>query len=243
MSKNKSCGLLVLLVSMTFMVYAIGFKGDFIFDDYPNLEPLGHYGVIDSWGKVDNFISSGFSGPTGRPISLATFLIDAQTWPTSPYSFKYTNLMIHLLNGVLLCWAIILLLRNYNYKEQQTVWIALIASGMWLLHPYFVSTTLYVVQRMAQLATLFTLIGIIGYLKARLLLAYKPIQAYLYMAISIGLCTILATYSKENGALLPLLVLVLEYCNPNKHHQPVWPWRALCLWLPSCAVLYLIFRQ
>ena len=82
-------------------------------------------------------------------------------------------------------------------KEQQAIWIALIASGIWLLHPYFVSTTLYVVQRMAQLATLFTLIGIIGYLKARLLLAHKPILAYFYMALSIGLCTILATYSKE----------------------------------------------
>ena len=191
------------------MVYFVGLKGGFIFDDYPNLEPLGTYGTIDSWDKVRNFLSSGFAGPTGRPISLASFLINDNTWPSIAYSFKYTNIMIHLLNGVLLYWAILLLLRNYNYKEQQAIWIALIASGIWLLHPYFVSTTLYVVQRMAQLATLFTLIGIIGYLKARLLLAHKPILAYFYMALSIGLCTILATYSKENGALLPLLILVL----------------------------------
>lgn len=243
MSIKKSLGSIIFLVGMTFIVYFIGLTGDFIFDDYPNLEPLGHYGTIDSWEKFNNFILSGFSGPTGRPISLATFLIDAQSWPVTPYSFKYTNLMIHLLNGILLCWAIILLLKNYNYKEQQAVWIALIASGIWLLHPYFVSTTLYIVQRMAQLATLFTLIGIIGYLKARLLLVDKPFQSYIYMAASIGVCTILATYSKENGALLPLLILVLEYCNPNKTFKPIWQWRALCLWLPSCAVLYLIFRE
>lgn len=226
-----------------YLVYSVGLSGSFIFDDYPNLEDMGNYGVIDSWDKARNFIGSGFAGPTGRPISLASFLLDANTWPTAAYSFKYTNLMIHLLNGLLLCWACLLLLRNYNYKENTVLWIALITSGIWLIHPYFVSTTLYVVQRMTQLATLFTLIGIIGYLKARLLINHKPLRAYCYMAFSIGLCTILATYSKENGALLPLLMLVLEYCNPNKVHKPIWQWRAVCLWLPSCAVLYLIFRN
>lgn len=231
------------LLILCFLLYSAGLQGNFLFDDFPNLQDLGNYGVIDSWGKAQNFIGNGFSGPTGRPISLATFLINDNTWPTIAYSFKYTNLMIHSLNGILLCWASLLLLRNYNYKEQQVIWVALIASSIWLLHPYFVSTTLYVVQRMAQLATLFNLIGIIVYLKARLLLPHKPFQAYFYMAMSIGLCTILATYSKENGALLPLLILVLEFCNPNKSNKPIWQWRALCLWLPSCAVLYLIFRE
>jgi hypothetical protein len=228
---------------LCYLVYSVGLSGSFIFDDYPNLEDMGNYGVIDSWDKARNFIGSGFAGPTGRPISLASFLLDANTWPTAAYSFKYTNLMIHLLNGLLLCWSCLLLLRNYNYKESTVLWIALITSGIWLIHPYFVSTTLYVVQRMTQLATLFTLIGIIGYLRARLLIAHKPLRAYCYMALSIGVCTILATYSKENGALLPLLILVLEYCNPNKVYKPIWQWRAVCLWLPSCAVLYLIFRK
>lgn len=241
--KYYSSIILLLILAICIVVYWAGLKGDFLFDDYPNLEPLGHYGIIDSWEKAKNFIFSGFSGPTGRPLSLVSFLIDADTWPSSPYSFKYTNLMIHLLNGVLLCWASLLLLRNYNYNEQQAIWISLVVTAIWLLHPYMVSTTLYIVQRMAQLATLFSLIGIIGYLKARLLLPHKPLKAYFYMAVSIGLCTILATYSKENGALLPLLILTLEFCNPNKTNKPIWQWRALLLWLPSCAVLYLIFRE
>lgn len=225
------------------LLYHTGLQGGFLFDDYPNLEPLGTYGTIDSWDKVRAFVSSGFAGPTGRPISLASFLLDANTWPTSPYPFKYTNLFIHLLNGVLLCWAALLLLRNYNYKEQQAVWIAILATAFWLLHPYMVSTTLYIVQRMAQLATLFSLVGIIGYLKARQALATRPITAYLGMMVAIGAGTILATYSKENGALLPLLILVIEFCNPNKINKPIWQWRAFCLWLPSLAVAYLIFKN
>jgi len=243
LKKNFLVITILSILLICYFSYSIGLKGNFLFDDYPNLQPLGTYGTIDSWDKARNFINSGFSGPTGRPISLASFLIDTNTWPSASYPFKYTNLLIHLLNGMLLFWAILLLLRNYNYKEQQSIWIALITSSIWLLHPYFVSTTLYVVQRMAQLATLFSLIGIIGYLKARLLLPHKPFRAYFYMALAIGLCTILATYSKENGALLPLLILVLEFCSPNKINKPIWQWRALCLWFPSCAVLYLIFRE
>ena len=230
------------ILVLTVFVYWTGLQGDFLFDDYPNLQDLGTYGVIDSWDKVRNFISNGFSGPTGRPISLLSFLIDANTWPASPYSFKYTNLMIHLLNGVLLYWAILLLLKNYNYKESKSIWITLIASAIWLLHPYFVSTTLYVVQRMAQLATLFSLVGIVGYLKCRLSIPFRPVRAYIGMVFFLGLGTVFATYSKENGALLPFLILVIEFCNPNKMNRPIWQWRAFFLWLPSIAILVVLSK-
>lgn len=231
------------LLLLVYLVYNVGLAGDFLFDDYPNLQDLGTYGTIDSWDKVHAFITSGFAGPTGRPISLASFLLNANTWPTSPYPFKYTNLMIHLLNGVLLCWANLLLLKNYNYNEKKVIWISLIANAIWLLHPYMVSTTLYIVQRMAQLATLFSLVGIVGYLKARQALAIRPLTAYLGMTTAVGAGTILATYSKENGALLPLLILVIEFCNPNKINKPIWQWRVFCLWLPSLAITYLIFKN
>jgi len=230
------------ILVLTVFVYWTGLQGNFLFDDYPNLQDLGTYGVIDSWDKVRNFISNGFSGPTGRPISLLSFLIDANTWPASPYSFKYTNLMIHLLNGVLLYWAILLLLKNYNYKENKSIWIALVASAIWLLHPYFVSTTLYVVQRMAQLATLFSLVGIVGYLKCRLSIPFRPVRAYIGMVFFLGLGTVFATYSKENGALLPFLILVIEFCNPNKMNRPIWQWRAFFLWLPSIAILVVLSK-
>lgn len=240
--KYYSSIVLLLVLALCTIIYWSGLKGGFLFDDYPNLQDLGTYGVIDNWDKVRAFVSNGFSGPTGRPISLVSFLIDANTWPADPYPFKYTNLMIHLLNGLLLCWAILLLLRNYKYQEQQAVWIAVVTSAIWLLHPYFVSTTLYVVQRMAQLAMLFSLIGTIGYLKARLLLSQKVITAYIGMTLFLGIGTILSTYSKENGALLPLLILVIEFCNPHKDNKPVWQWRAVFLWVPTIAIALLLIK-
>src|SRR5690606_6940387 len=133
-----------------------GLRGGFFFDDYLNLDAMGDYGGVTDWETFRAFVFSGWSGPTGRPISLASFLLNDNSWPSYAPWFKKTNLLIHVLCGLLLCWASLLLLRNFkSVPERQAQWIAVLACAFWLLHPYMVSTTLYVVQRMAQLATLF----------------------------------------------------------------------------------------
>ncbi|GAA5186701.1 hypothetical protein GCM10023345_23280 [Acinetobacter kookii] len=234
--------LFFVLLLVCLSIYWQGLNGGFIFDDFVNLQELGTYGTIDSWDKFRAFVTNGFSGPTGRPISLASFLIDDNTWPSQAPIFKYTNLMIHLLNGTLLFWATLLLLKHYQYEEKKATWIALVSFSLWLFHPYFVSTTLYVVQRMAQLTTLFSLVGIIGYLKARCYVTEKPIFAYFFMTFILGVSTLLATFSKENGALLPLLILVIEFCNLSQINKPIWQWRAIFLWLPSLAIIAVLIK-
>ncbi|MBE7927343.1 tetratricopeptide repeat protein [Pseudomonas saudiphocaensis] len=233
---------LLLAGALTAFVYWPGLTGGFLFDDYPNLGEMGNYGGVVDWESFRAFVFSGWSGPTGRPLSLASFLLDDNTWPSHAPLFKQTNLLIQLLCGLLLCWATLLLLRNLKtVSERQAQWIAVLACALWLLHPYMVSTTLYVVQRMAQLATLFCLAGIALYLYARLQLATRPRRAYLLMTLAVGAGTLLATLSKENGALLPLLVLVIEFCLP-KQGKPAWQWRAAFLWLPSIAIAVLLAR-
>lgn len=226
----------------TSLAYVPGLNGDFLFDDIPNLSPLGEYGSILDKDSFRSFILSGFSGPTGRPLSLASFLLDDNTWPSHAPWFKQTNLLIHLLCGLFLCWAVLLLLRNLDgIAEEHVQWIAVLSCAVWLLHPYMVSTTLYVVQRMAQLAALFTLMGVVLYLRARLWLHLYPARSYVLMAFAIVGGTILAVLCKENGALLPLLILVIEFCLP-KNGKPDWRWRALFLWLPSFAIAILLAR-
>lgn len=231
-----------LLLILTYLLYKPGFNGGFLFDDYHNLESMGHLGGVVDWETFRAFVFGGFSGPTGRPLSLASFLLNDNTWPSVAYGFKQTNVLIHLLCGLLLCWVVLLLMRSLKtVDENRAHWIALLACALWLLHPYMVSTTLYVIQRMAQLSTLFCLAGILLYLYGRLQLADKPKRAYLWMTLGVGAGTLLATFSKENGALLPLLVLVIEFCLP-KEGKPAWQWRAVCLWLPSVALVVLLAR-
>lgn len=233
---------LILLTVVAGLVYLPGLSGGFLFDDYPNLEDMGNYGGVVDLETFRAFIFSGWSGPTGRPVSLASFLLNDNTWPSHAPRFKKTNLLIHILCGLLLCWTTLLLLRNFkSVSERQAQWVAVLACALWLLHPYMVSTTLYVVQRMAQLATLFCLVGIAWYLCARMQLIRTPRRAYISMSLALAMGTLLATFSKENGALLPLLILVIEFCLP-KEGKPAWQWRAVFLWLPSIAIMLLLAR-
>lgn len=61
------------------------------------------------------------------------------------------------------------------FLERRAAWVAVVAASLWMLHPYWVSTTLYVVQRMTILSALFMLAGMVGYLKGRLWLM-QPTQ-------------------------------------------------------------------
>jgi hypothetical protein len=86
---------------MTVLAYWPGLSGPFMLDDYGAIAALGKYDGVRDWETFKAYVFGGHSGPTGRPVSLLTFLIDSQNWPADPWPFKRTNLIIHLLNGVL----------------------------------------------------------------------------------------------------------------------------------------------
>ena len=199
----------ILLAAVTF-VYWPGLVGPFLFDDFGSISELGALGGVSDWQTFKAFIFGGFTGPTGRPVALLSFLIDGNNWPTEPLPFKRTNLVIHLLNGVLLGILTLQILKLTDVQSQHAKWLALLSAGCWLLHPFLVSTTLYVVQRMAQLATTFVFLGLITYLHGRGKLTANRVSAYVIMSLGLGVFTTLAVLSKENGALLPLLAGVLE---------------------------------
>ena len=183
----------------------------------------------------------GHTGPTGRPLSLLSFLLDGNNWPTDAWPFKRTNLVIHLFNGALLGVVTFQILHLVGIDKHRSQWLALLSAACWLLHPFLVSTTLYVVQRMAQLSTMFIFLGIIFYLRGRGLVAQRPAKAYATMSLALGLGTFLAMISKENGILLPLLVAVLEFTLVAGQKQHVAPlnrtWAAVFLLAPTLVVV------
>lgn len=227
------------LLALTWLVYWPGRTGAFLFDDYSNLAPLADYGPIHQMWKAVAFITSGFAGPTGRPLALASFLLDARDWPASPLAFKLTNVALHLLCGALLAGLLTTLSRGLGAQPRRAAWIGVLAAGLWMLDPFWVSTTLYVVQRMAMLSALFTFAALWGYARGReLLLQGRLRRGYALASLSIGLGTVAATLSKENGALLPMLAwvleaLVLEPAGTGREVPGFVAWRRLFLALPS----------
>ena len=97
---------LAAILLFTWWAYRPGLTGDFLFDDFGNLPVLGATGPVTHWVTFWRYITSGAADPTGRPLPLLTFLIDAHNWPANPYRFKVTNVILHLINGALLAWVL-----------------------------------------------------------------------------------------------------------------------------------------
>ncbi|MEO6968477.1 MAG: tetratricopeptide repeat protein [Rhodanobacteraceae bacterium] len=93
---------LSLLLVAAWQVYKPGLRGDFLFDDFGNLPAIGATGPVDNAATLARYLTSGEADPTGRPLTLASFLMDARDWPAKPYPFKVSNVLLHLLNGALL---------------------------------------------------------------------------------------------------------------------------------------------
>ena len=129
------------LLGITVLVYWPGLAGVFMLDDIPNLSPLADNPELGELGRAYQFALSGRSSPLGRPLALSTFLLNDNAWPSSAWLFKYTNLMIHLVNGALLFWLLWLVCRYLpGASLQRRGFIALATTAFWLLHPLNVST-------------------------------------------------------------------------------------------------------
>lgn len=203
-----------LLLATLFILFLAGYltiiwpalTGPFIFDDFPNLENLKLVNGELTKSNLSAYLQS-FAGSPGRPISALSFLINDYAWPSNPYSFKYTNLFIHLLNGVLL-FGLLRQLSLVSKDLPQNIFWPLVAMSAWLIHPLQISAQMLAVQRMTLLSATFCFAGLWAYIvlldKAKNLLG-----AFLAMA-ALGIFTILAFLSKENGALLPLIAWVLN---------------------------------
>lgn len=217
----------LLMVAITLIAYWPGLNGIFVLDDFHVLARLSEYGGVTNTHSLLNFIFNDKSGITGRPVSMLSFLINDQYWPTNPWFFKYTNLFIHVACGLsiwLLLYKLCLVLKQQN---NTSLFIASLSATIWLLHPLNVSTTLYVVQRMTQLMTLFMIIGLLFFVHGRTITATSPSRGIIYVSLSLIPFGLLSLLSKENGALILFYILVLEFTLFSHLHRP----RHFNMWL------------
>lgn len=216
----------ILCVAMVLAVAAYwpGLTGPFLFDDAANLS------VFRWWynGQVDwRYAVLGRADPiSARPLSMASFL--ATTWLAGPgpLSYKLGNLALHLACA----WAAFAFLRRALSLDTRLApysrMLAVAAVALWLLHPLQVSTVLYAVQRMAQLATLFVLLALITYLAARGLLRDGRTRAgCAALFAAFPLLVVAGILSKQNAVIAPALCLVLElayFRGPGRPKAVVW---------------------
>lgn len=215
------------------LVLIPGLSGPFLLDDFPNLQALSRlHHAAPTFPAVASYILSGNAGFFGRPLTLLTFAAQASAWPRDPFAFKLVNVGIHLLNGFLLIVLCYRLTRLYGYAAERARFVALAVGSIWLIHPLQAAAVFYVVQRMTLLSATFTLTGLLCYLTARVALANgHRTRAFAWGVVGIFGAGLLAVLSKENGVLLPVYALVVEFTLLRALPRPRtwWPWLGLTI--------------
>jgi tetratricopeptide (TPR) repeat protein len=227
---------LVVLFGLVTAVYLPGIGGPWLFDDYSNLVQNNFLRISDL--RLETLTQASYSlasGPLQRPVAMLSFALNYYFSGSFEHAlpFKLTNIIIHAINGILVFMLVQLMLdrqshpdqstnRSWRYGIQRETAMALTVALLWVVHPIQVSSVLYVVQRMTELATFFMLLSLICYFLARRQLAhrhYRRLSFAVLLVASAGFW-ILGMLSKENAAILPVVVLILEYAFFS--NEPPW---------------------
>lgn len=196
--------MLALLAAFTFWIYAPGIEGPVMLDDRSSLGKLEN--LAESPEQALELVLGENSGPLGRPVSMATFVLENLAGDGTLGTAKTVNILLHLLVGAVMACCFALLLSASGSPAPVTA--AILFVGFWLLAPLHVSTVLYVVQRMAMLSTLFSLLALLSYLFWRRGISRgEPHHGVLSL---VALNLVLAVFSKENGVLAIPLILLTE---------------------------------
>lgn len=215
---TQYCFALVVLLLSLLIIYWPSFSGNWYLDDFGNIHenPNVHLKTL----SVDEITKTFYGMDKGhsrfnRPLSYLSLALNYYVGGTDPFGYHVVNFIIHYCTAVFLFLLILNILklpgldRRYQNKAYS---IALLATFLWATHPIQVNAVTYIVQRMAALAGLFTVISLYCYLKARTgnhRQGKSRLSRYgLYAACAIaGVC---AVASKQNAAMLPLSLLLFE---------------------------------
>jgi len=150
------------------------------------------------------------SGGLYRPIACLSLALNWYVGQDKVFGYHVVNWLIHLGTCWLLFLTISALFRtpqlHTRYSAQQISFIAITATLFWALNPVQTQAITYIVQRMASLATFFSLLAIYCYLHGRLSQTRNRQIFFTAGAFSY----ILAILSKENSIILPLTIPILE---------------------------------
>jgi protein O-mannosyl-transferase len=206
-----------LLVGIAVAIYCLGLHGPFIFDDYPNI--VDNPGVRLKDGSLSSLARGSLASPASdfkRPLSSLSFGLNYLATGGAPAPMKITNIVIHVLNGVLVfLFARMLLTRagDNSPRARNPYLVAALLAGFWLLLPINLTSVLYVVQRMESLANLFVMFGLVAYTQARARMQESADRRWPILALtSIGASTVAGLLAKETAVMLPMYAFVVDAC-------------------------------
>lgn len=178
----------------------------FVFDDY--------YYIVDE-ARIKTL--SGFWPPSGtRYFGFLTFALNYHLGGLDTFGYHMVNTAIHAVNSLLVFAIVLLIFRTPFMQAAQKsenvrgmgFAVALSSALIFAVHPVNTQAVTYITQRFASLATLFYLLSIAAYVRARLY--DKGVRPYFFLAVSV-LAAVCAMKTKEISFTLPFMIALVEF--------------------------------
>ncbi len=192
-----------LLSLFTFLIYWPTLRYQFVFDDFPTILEYIHARTLDVSGLF-------FNGPRwiSRILNQYTFV----NWKDNPFAYRIFDVLLHIVIGVMIfafVAKLLLDLKKNAFLQKHAYPLAVLVSGLFLLHPAQTQTVTYITQmRLEGLVVFFVFAVLLSFLYAAR--ATSSILKYsLY-----GLAFVLAAFSagsKEIIVTLPFLVMLVDW--------------------------------
>jgi len=187
------------LITLTIISYYKSLWYGFVFDDFPT--------IVDNVSIKTDSLSQIFLRDH-RWLSYSINQITYKYFQLNPLPYRLTSLCIHLLTGLIILLITSKILQQPSLFKKEHFTIALLTSGLFLLHPISTQTATYITQaRIEGLATLLIFISILFFINARLANSnFNKIIFYILTLITI----ILTTGAKETSLLIPVVILLID---------------------------------
>ncbi len=195
--------LYIILVIVTFAVYANSLSNEFVFDDESVVQGDP---TITSLANIPKFFTGelGFHKVIGayfRPVVSTSYAIDYSIWELNPVGFHLTNILIHIIN-VLLFYTLLLLMFQKSQSAYKDYAI-LIAALIFAVHPIHTEVVAWVSGRTDGFACTFFFASFIFYLK------YSKEQNNKYLILTL-LMYFLSLLAKEMAITLPAVIVLYD---------------------------------
>jgi tetratricopeptide (TPR) repeat protein len=225
---QKSILHILLITTVGLLAYSNTFNVPFQFDDShaivnnPIIKDLNYF--VDPSGVkgliLDNFDI--YKALKARYIGFVTLALNYSVHGLDVTGYHVVNLTIHIINALLVYYLIVLTFRTPALRRSslrdRSWFIAALSALLFVSHPIQTQAVTYIVGRLASLTTLFYLLSIVMYIKARTSedevfseertkIKFIPIFYYLISITS----AVLAMKTKEIAFTLPVIIVIYDF--------------------------------
>ncbi len=201
---------LLAIIILGTIIYSNTFDASWHFDD--------HTAILENYG-IRNLKETALAVGASRWIGFTTFALNYHFGKLDVLGYHLVNICIHLLNAILVYFLVLLTLKTPCLKDSSlsrySASLSLASALIFVAHPIQTQAVTYIVQRFASLATLFYLLSLVFFIKARL---YNSEGKIFYSLPHLGcylgslLAAFLAMKTKEITITLPAIILLYEFC-------------------------------